>query len=200
MVRGDDMFGFAPPHVHDQIVEAYRGAGFLPKAKTGHPIELCRFCSGMFMPVGDSYVYSPTYKSILSLFLSMADISTKSASQDAAALRRGVALGLLNQCSHLPILSDLLKGILSRLPDATARSKRITASTQQEYRVRYATSIQERSVTLQQEVSASTMLRLPLTLIQTLRAQVREVANEVGVLYSPEAQLFALAVYRLECG
>lgn len=134
MVRGDDMLTRAPPRMRSIAMSIAKGLGLKPKLKFGHDDSHVTFCSGAFWPTTEGFVFGPTLKAMFKVGYTTSPVPFTKWKQHA----KGVALGLIKQTNHVPILGAYirhLQRLTSSVPDdkwtrraqAEARVKNVRA-------------------------------------------------------------------------
>jgi len=144
-VAGDDLLAFVSDRLLARVTDieqTLKNLGFLPKIKAGIHVAQQRVCSQSILPAIDPhtgetvYVPAPTIgKCMLKIPFTVANLPTgKRAADGQLQHRRGVALGLLPSCNHVPLLADYLRSelhhtrsargaIVNRTKEATQRFK-----------------------------------------------------------------------------
>jgi len=190
MVRGDDMIGNLRPELRPGVLDFLTELGFKPKAKFGHPVEKARFCSNAFYPSNHGYRPGPTLKCLLKLGVTVAQIPKN---QDLAH-RRGVALGLLQQTRHVPLLSDYVQNELALTHGARGRALTEALRTA---KIKYLPSLEVLEPTPGSDIYLSRMYDLPLWVIDSVRQQIHTM-DVVGIYSSTAIDLLVSAVGHVE--
>jgi len=113
MVGGDDMISRAPAAVARKALDVAKNLGLKPKMKFGHPDAKVTFCSGAFWPSSRGTIFGPTLKAMFKTAYTISPVPFSHWRQHA----KGVALGLVNQTSHIPVL----RAYISQLIKLTCR-------------------------------------------------------------------------------
>jgi hypothetical protein len=195
MVRGDDMFSWVPAYAHAIIAQSYRDGGFVPKVKSQHDIEDCRFCSNAFYPLhmaAFDYYPAPTFKAFLKMFITVHKLGKRGRPSHV----RGVCLGLAKITAHVPIFNDLISSQL-KFTSGLARDRRAVTEAINEAHKKYlkAETAQKESPSALEFVAR--MYRTPLAVLLRLREFVRT-WTEPGVYHSQELLQFVHAVVAVE--
>jgi len=195
MVRGDDMFGWAPPATHSAIKQSYIDGGFVPKLKAGHDVEDCRFCSNAFYPLHRSkwdYFPAPTFKAFLKMFITVHKLGER----NKASHVRGVCLGLQAITSHVPIFNSLINQQLKYTAKSPRRRSAIEQAVQ-EARKKYLKTTEAQQESPAAQAYVARMYRVPLAVISAVNSQV-STWTQPGVYFSPELLQFVHAVVATE--
>lgn len=192
MVRGDDMLSFVNPVFHSRLKQYISDLGFKPKIKFQHPIESVRFCSMAFYPtLGGGYFPAPTFKCLLKWNLPVKVIP----SRFRLAHRRGVALGLLKQVNHVPILREYVQNELR----VTQGSKgRYLKDALRESRVKYLKVDTPQHIDPKESYSfIARMYHLSISMVLALREQVAQMSVP-GIYNSTAIEFLVRGVTRVE--
>jgi hypothetical protein len=123
-VLGDDNFAFVHPEKAGKFEESISdwlvALGFLPKLhRRDHWMEL-EFCSGRFWPSTSGIVWGPKIGRVLAkTFWSLQQFRS---SFEAARWLRGVALGMLRDTAHIPVLRVIIRHTLHLTGGVPARA------------------------------------------------------------------------------
>lgn len=185
------MLGFAPVSAHGKIVQQYKDLGFIPKVKSGHDVSKMRFCSMAFYPTTDSHPWAPapTMSCLLKLYVTLHDMKPIEYVQHI----RGVALGLIKICNHVPLLNDSLRHMLDITRSAHGK---VLEAAIQECRVKYilGSGYHESPTAV---AYLARMYDVPCCLIQDLR-QFYSTNHTPGIYWFAGAELFVRAVNEVE--
>lgn len=193
---GDDALGRVRPDYADKqgFLEAGKLLGYKMKLKLGHPLTQARFCSNAFYPtLNGGYLMAPTMKCVLKLGSTISSVGNQGVDAQKAHMR-GVALGLLKQTNHVPILNDYIQSVLRWTQGSKGRylneAKREAA---RKYR-----QVEEAQ---QEPPHAVTYLAQMYGVSENVLHQLRnEIANmnEPGIYDSSAIEQFVKAVARVE--
>lgn len=192
MVRGDDSLSFIHPRFHKFLVPGLTQLGIKPKMKAGHRIHEIRFCSMAFYPtVSGKYFPAPTFKCLLKWNFTVKDIPEK----QRLAHRRGVALGLLKQVNHVPLLRDYCQNEL-RLTQG-AKGKYLKAALR-DSKIKYLDVDEVQHIDPNQSYSyIASMYHLSVGMVLSLRDQISHM-DKNGIYNSNEIEFLVRGVARVE--
>jgi len=192
---GDDSIGRLRPDLVDSeaIVAIGKKLGYKMKLKLGHPLSDARFCSNAFYPTKGGFMMAPTMKCLLKLGATISQVGEQSPEHHKQHMR-GVALGLLKQVNHVPLLNDYIQMVLRTT--AGSKGKYLNeARREAEYKYRKVEEYVEESADAEQYLE--TMYRLPSGLVRTVREQIRTMTLP-GIYSTTETDLFVQQVGRVE--
>jgi hypothetical protein len=135
MVRGDDMLTRAPLKMREIALKIASGLGLKPKLKFGHPDYAVSFCSGAFWPTSEGCVFGPTLKALFKVGYTTSPVPFTKWMQHA----KGVALGLINQTNHIPILGAYFRHLISLT--SSVRDDKWTKRALDQSRVKYVRAL-----------------------------------------------------------
>jgi len=93
------------------------------------PVEKLEFCSGLFYPVNGTYIYGPKPGRVLAkTFWTQVSLNPSKTEQ----WLRGVVCGLMNDCTHVPLLGPWLHHLMPK------KTSKVFEAPQEERRIRAA--------------------------------------------------------------
>jgi len=190
MVRGDDMLGNLRAPLRTGVLDVLTELGYKPKAKFGHPLEDARFCSNAFYPSNMGWRPAPTFKCLLKMGVTISDVPVKQRN----AHRRGVALGLLAQTRHVPILSEYIQAQLRATRGAHGKYLKEAV---REARIKYLPCPEVLAQTAESCVHVAKMYRVPLWVITDVAASAANM-TEVALYNSTAIEILVHAVGDVE--
>jgi hypothetical protein len=194
MVRGDDMLALVKPEFHACIAPFAQRLGFKPKVKSQHSISKVRFCSNAFYPTivagVPMHVPAPTFKCLMKMMWTISPVPVKAYAQHM----RGVALGLKNLVSHVPILRDYIAMILRQ---TEGQRGRFLKQALKDAKIKYLAAPEALEATPQSESYVAEMYGLSLAMVSALRTQVGEM-TAVGLYNSTAIEFLVRGVLRAE--
>lgn len=192
---GDDSIGRVCPALLDvsTMVAAGETLGFKMKFKANHPLQDARFCSNAFYPTKDGYLMAPTMKCVLKLGATLSNAGP--AGDDAHRQHmRGVALGLLKQVNHVPLLNDYIQMVLR----TTAGSKgKYLNEARREAEIKYRGVDAACEESDRSEFYIEQMYRLPCGIVRALRQQIAQMSAP-GIYSTTDSDIFVAAVGHVE--
>jgi len=200
---GDDSIGRAKACYLDApaFCDIAKTLGFKMKMKSGHNLREARFCSNAFYPVEGvtyngrvlKYLLAPTMKCLLKIGVT---ISQAVHSEDSMQQHmRGVALGLLKQTSHVPLLNDYIQMVLHNTSGVKGKVMRL-ALKEASLKYRRVDSAQPHE-TNDSITYLAEMYRVTVGTILDLRQEIQQF-NLRGIYNSTAIEEFVAAVARVE--
>jgi len=180
---GDDSIGRCLPSLvdKDRFVEAGKTLGYKMKYKAGHSLLQARFCSNAFYPTSNNgYLMAPTLKCLLKLGATVSDVGSRELRHQSAHMR-GVALGLLKQTNHVPLLNDYIQMLLRSTAGAKGTFlNEARKEAERKYRKVEGSRAYESSTSL---LYLSQMYGISLATLGTLRFEIAAM-NQPGIYNS----------------
>jgi len=194
---GDDMIGRCKRQYIDNKQFAAVGTllGHKMKIKTGHTLQQARFCSNAFYPVKgtDIKIMAPTLKCLLKMGATIKHFNFNDT--DAVGQHmRGVALGLLKQTNHVPLLNDYIQTVLR---NTTGKKGKILNEAISELNKKYRQINESYEESAESELWLAQMYAINLGTIQQLRTEINAMST-FGIYSSTAIDELVQCVARVE--
>jgi len=193
---GDDAIGRVRPDYADRqgFINVGKTLGFKMKLKLGHSLMQARFCSNAFYPTADgNFLMAPTMRCVLKLGATIKDVGARN-DNDKKAHMRGVALGLLKQTNHVPVLNDYIQSILRWTQGSKGR---YLNEAKREASCKYRQIAEAQIEPPNSETYIAQMYGVSESVIHQLRFEIANM-NEPGIYDSSAIEQFVRAVARVE--